>query len=281
MSTALERWRQQLEARRIPDTILQAAPESPYGFPTELFRRRAQAIARSAETTPTIARARDALPDGGSVLDVGVGGGAASLPLAATNGGTAAGLIVGVDGQHDMLDAFSLTAGEIGVDVQTVVGAWPDVASHAPDTDVVVCGHVLYNVQDLEPFVRALDAHARRRVVVEITREHPIAWMAGLWRSFHGLEWPEGPTADDAQEALRDLGFDVRREDRVASGDRGGGFARRGEAVALIRRRLCLPPDRDVEVAEGLGDLLRIEDGLWSSGPAHRVVVTLWWDHAG
>ena len=259
MSATLERWRHQLEARRIPDPILEAAPESPYGFPTELFRRRAEAITRSAEMTPTVARAQEALPDGGSVLDVGVGGGATSLPVAVTTGEATAGLIVGVDAQQDMLDAFSVTAAEIGVEVQTIVGAWPDVAPQTPAADVVVCGHVLYNVQDLEPFVRALDGHARRRVVVEITREHPIAWMAGLWRSFHGLEWPEGPTADDAQEALRDLGFDVRREDRTASGDRGGGFARREDAVALIRRRLCLTPDRDAEVDEALG-----------RSPAHR-----------
>jgi 2-polyprenyl-3-methyl-5-hydroxy-6-metoxy-1,4-benzoquinol methylase len=275
MSPALERWRRQLTERRIPDRILEAAPESPYGFPAELFRRRAEAITRSSETTPTIARAREALPPDGSLLDVGVGGGAASLPLAAEK---AARLIVGVDAQQDMLDTFESTATELGVEARTILGAWPDVAARTPDADVVVCGHVFYNVQDLEPFVLALDAHARRRVVVELTEQHPIAWMSGLWRSFHGIEWPQGPTADDALEALRDLGFIVRREDRTATGDRGGGFTRREDAVALIRRRLCLGSDRDGEIDEALGDLLRTEDGLWSSGPADRVVVTLWWD---
>jgi 2-polyprenyl-3-methyl-5-hydroxy-6-metoxy-1,4-benzoquinol methylase len=281
MSTALARWRHQLEARRIPDRILKAAPESPYGFPPELFRRRAAAITRSGETTPTIARALEALPPGGTVLDVGVGGGATSLPLASetnTAGTNAAGLIVGVDAQQDMLDAFGAAAAEMRVAAQTVCGVWPEVAAQTPGTDVVVCGHVLYNVRELEPFAVALDRHAGRRVVVEITREHPIAWMDGLWRSFHGVEWPRGPTAEDAQEALHDLGFDIRREDRNASGDRGGGFPRREDAVALIRRRLCLAPDRDDEVSEALGDLLRVEGGLWSSGPAERVVVTLWWD---
>lgn len=279
VSAALERWRRLLEARRIPDRILEAAPESPYGFPAELFRRRAEAITRSPDATPTITRAREALPPGGTVLDVGVGGGATSLPLAApAAAGPVAKSIAGVDGQRDMLDTFEATAGELGVEVQTILGPWPDVAAKAPSTDVVVCGHVLYNVQDLAPFVLALDGHAHRRVVTELTREHPVAWMAGLWRTFHGLEWPEGPTADDALEALGELGIDARREDRTASGDRGGGFTRREDAVALIRRRLCLTSGRDGEVADALGDLLRIEDGLWSSGPANRVVVTLWWD---
>jgi 2-polyprenyl-3-methyl-5-hydroxy-6-metoxy-1,4-benzoquinol methylase len=279
MGEAFERWRRDLQARRVPERVIDAAPESPYGFPTEVFRRRATAIARSGERTPTVTHARQALPPGGSVLDVGVGGGATSLPLAIGTGGEpVAGSIVGVDGQQDMLDAFEATAREMGAEASTILGAWPDVAPQTPVVDVVTCGHVFYNVQDLEPFGRALDAHARRRVVVELTEDHPIAWMNDLWDRFHGLRWPDGPTADDAVAAMDEAGFDVRREDRTASGDRGGGFERREDAVALVRRRLCLPADRDDDVAEALGDRLRLEDGLWSSGPAERVVVTLWWD---
>jgi 2-polyprenyl-3-methyl-5-hydroxy-6-metoxy-1,4-benzoquinol methylase len=281
MGEAFERWRRDLEARRVPERVIDAAPESPYGFPAEVFRRRATAITRSGERTPTVAHAREALPPGGSVLDVGVGGGATSLPLAVGTGEEpVAGSIVGVDGQRDMLDAFEATARDVGVDASAILGTWPAVEAAAPEVDVVTCGHVFYNVQDLEPFVRALDAHARHRVVVELTEHHPIAWMNDLWDRFHGLRWPEGPTADDAGAAMREAGFDVRREDRTASGDRGGGFERREDAVALVRRRLCLPADRDEEVAEALGSRLRLEDGLWSSGPAERVVVTLWWDRA-
>ena len=279
MSAALERWRRELQGRRIPDPILAAAPESPYGFPVELFKRRAMAITRETEPTPTIRRAREALPPGGSVLDVGVGAGATSLPLATGAAGAAvAGFIVGVDAQGDMLEAFEASAAEIGVSSRAILGPWPEVATETPKVDVALCGHVVYNVQDLAPFVSALDARARNRVVIELTQRHPIAWMAPLWRTFHGLGWPQGPTADDAQEALRDLGFAVRREDRVASGDRPG-FPRREDAVALIRRRLCLGPDRDGDVADALGPLLRLEDGLWSAGPSERVVVTLWWEH--
>jgi hypothetical protein len=178
-----------------------------------------------------------------------------------------------------MLEEFRRAAATAGVEAIPVLGRWLDVADEVEPADVVVCAHVLYNVRDLEPFVRALDAHARRRVVIEITSTHPLAWMSDLWLRFHCLERPTEPTADDAEDALRDSGFDVRRED-VERPPRASGFQRREEAVGLIRRRLCLTPDRDDEVAEALGTRLAQHEGLWSAGPDRQRLVTMWWDRA-
>jgi len=271
--SALERWARELAGWGIPDEILAAAPESPWVFPAELFRVRAErAVAR--EPTASTRRALEALPEGGSVLDVGVGGGAASLPLAER-----ASLLVGVDTSADMLSVFAEGARARGMQPMTVEGAWPDVASEVPETDVVVCHHVLYNVRDLEPFVRALDSHARSRIVTEITATHPLAWMSGLWKRFHGLERHEGPIADDALEALRELGLEVRRDVEQRT-PLSSGFERREDAVGLVRRRLCLPVQRDAEIAEALGPQLVKSEGLWSAGPPEQPLVTLWWDRA-
>jgi SAM-dependent methyltransferase len=271
--TALERWGDELRAMAIPDAILDAAPESPFAFPTELFRRRAER-ATTAEPTPTTKAALENLPAGGDVLDVGCGGGATSLPLAGR-----AGSITGVDGSGPMLETFLEQVGRAGPVAHTVEGSWPDVAGRTPEADVVVCGHVLYNVQDLEPFVLALDGHARRRCVLELTQEHPLAWMADLWERFQGWRRPVGPTAEVAEAALRELDLFPTRADRAA--DDPGGFGRRDDAVAMIRRRLCLPADRDGEIAEALGVNLRRVDGVWDVGPAERTIVTLWWDTRG
>src|SRR2546430_2930411 len=83
--SAERRWREDLAAWAIPQHILDAAPESPWHFPVELFARRADA-AQSRMTASTL-RALEALPMDGSVLDVGCGAGAASLPLAAKASG--------------------------------------------------------------------------------------------------------------------------------------------------------------------------------------------------
>jgi SAM-dependent methyltransferase len=265
-----ERWRRELAGWAIPDEILAAAPESPWGFPPELFRSRAERTPTEPSATTRVAL--DALGTGGDVLDVGVGGGATSLPLAAV-----ATRIVGFDESAEMLAGFLASARETGVQAGTVEGRWPDASPEAPPAEVVVCGHVLYNVGELEPFVRALDAHARRRVVIEITSTHPLVWMGDLWRRFHGLERPTGPSADLAVAAIGELGIEVRREDE-ARVPRSGGFERRGDAIASIRRRLCLSADRDAELAEALGARLVERDGLWAAGPLEHPIVTMWWD---
>lgn len=270
MTDPFVRWAEELAGWAIPPAILSVAPESPYGFPTEVFATRAQRS--TAGEDPSSLRALEALAGGGSVLDIGAGGGAASIPLAPP-----ATRLVAVDPSADLLAAFGAEAASRGIEAATVLGAWPGVAAETEIADVVVCHHVLYNVSDLEPFIRALDAHARRRVVIEMTDEHPLAWMRDLWLVFHGIERPIGPTAEDAREAITSLGIDVRREDRIRP-DPTGGFAERTDAVALIRRRLCLRRELDDDVEERLGDRLVEHDGLWSAGPHDQVVSTLWWD---
>jgi SAM-dependent methyltransferase len=258
------RWRQDLDSWAIPDEILAAAPETPWACPPGLFARSAEeaVAARTGPLTPSRRRALEALPEGGSVLDVGAGGGAASLPLCPP-----AAAVTAVDQSPRMLAAFADLAARQGLDHTEVEGLWPDVAPEVGPADVVVCHHVLYNVGDLVPFVVALTGHARRRVVVELTADHPQALMNPLWEHFYGLARPSRPTADDAAEVVRDLGLDVGVEEFEAP-PRWNHPEHRDEVVAFARRRLCLPAERDPEVAAVLPE------------PAPRPHVTLWWTGA-
>jgi len=271
---ALERWREQLEGWAIPEEILAAAPESPWGCPVGLFRSRALR-AGTRPATPSNREAARRLPAGGAVLDVGAGGGAASLPLAGV-----AGRLVAVDESPAMVAAFLAAAEAAGVPAQGVEGRWPEVAGRVAPADVVVCHHVLYNVADLAPFAEALTGHARHRVVVELTDRHPLVDLGPLWRRFHDLERPTGPGADDATAALEALGLRVARQD-WESRDRFG-FDDFDELVAFTRRRLCLPARRDPEVAAALLDQgTRQVDGVWVSGQPRRVTTLSWAGSAG
>ena len=266
---ALQRWREQLDGWAIPSEILAAAPESPWGYPVGLFRSRARR-AGSRPATPSNLEAAQSMPEGGSVLDVGAGAGAASLPLAGL-----AGRLVAVDESPAMVASFLAAAEAAGVPAEAVEGRWPEVAGRVGPADVVVCHHVLYNVADLAPFALALTGHARRRVVAELTDRHPLAGLRALWRRFHDLDRPTGPGADDAVAALGAAGLEVDRQDWEQP-DRFG-FDDFDELVAFTRRRLCLPAARDPEVAEALLDEgTRQVDGVWVSGQPRRVTTLSW-----
>lgn len=258
MNTAGVRWRDALEEWAIPADIVAAAPESPWSYPPGLFRWQPEED-RTSQVRPSRMRALEVLPLGGSVLDVGVGGGASSLGLVPP-----AARITGVDESESMLVTFAESGRATGVATHTVAGRWPEVAAEVGPADVVVCHHVFYNVADLEPFVRALTDHARRRVVIELTAFHPQSSLNPLWRALHGIDRPTRPTADDAVAVLSAMGLEVGREDLEVP-PRWREVT--PELVAFARRRLCLSAERDAEIAALLEEHGR---------PPQRVVA-LWW----
>ncbi len=258
---ASARWADQLEAWAIPEAILAAAPESPWGFSPAMFSQAADRALADTESTPSRRRAMEALPPGGSVLDVGAGGGAASLPLAPP-----ARLLVAVDESQAMLDVFAKGAERCKVQHKEILGRWPKVATDTPKVDVVVCHHVLYNVGDLAPFLMALNGHAKLRVVVEMTKRHPQSDLNPLWKTIHGIDRPTRPTAMDAVAVVAALGYDVHVE--RFSGPSLWHNAPRDEQMTFARRRLCAGPEYDAEIGAYLD---RTDD-------ERRTLVTMWWD---
>jgi len=257
--TAAARWAEALQDWAIPEEILTAAPEPPWGFPVEVFVARARQ-ALTDGLTPTHQRVAEALPERGTLLDVGSGAGAASLPAAAR-----AGRIVAVDQDVRMLEAFTELAGRVPVEL--VEGRWPDVAGQVGEVDVAVCGHVAYNVADLGSLVEALTAVASRRVVLELSAVHPQTSLSPLWLHFWGLSRPSLPTAEDAQAVVREVIGVVPRAEHWARATSFPGTGPR-DNVAWVRRRLCLPQSSDDEVAAMLVQLPEL---------APSATATLWW----
>jgi len=258
-SPAADRWARDLASWAIPQEILDQAPEMPWVHPVKQFTPPDQ-----IPDSLSHQRARAAVPEGGSVLDVGSGGGRASLALVppATH-------IVGVDTEQAMLDVLAAGAASRGVSLETFQGAWPTVADSVPECDVVVCHHVVFNVPTIAPFLTALSSHARRRVVIECPVLHPLSHLNPLWKRFWNLDRPTGPSADDLLECAREVGIDANLE--VWSDESWGRRApmSHDERVAMARTRVCLTPDRDAEVAQALDEL--------GDDPERRVA-TLWWD---
>lgn len=255
----LARWREDLASWAIPDEILAQADEKPWIHPVSMFT-----VEDHIPDSLSHRVARDAVPRDGSVLDVGSGGGRASLALVPP-----AGMVIAVDHQQAMLDAFAEAAIRRGVGHREYLGDWPAIADEVPECDVVVCHHVAYNVAEIAPFLTSLDAHARRRVVLELPVRHPMSTMNPLWKRFWDLDRPTQPTADDLVAIARALGFDARIE--VWPDDTWGRRVEmpQEERVRFARIRLCLTEDRDAEVAAAL---IEEADNL------PREVATVWWD---
>lgn len=141
MTDGLTRWSEQLAAWAIPEHILAAAPDSPWVVPRTVFARRADRQI-AAPATPTHQAVLEALP--GTVLDVGAGAGAASLPCA-----RAITHVTAVDTNAGLLAEFQRRAVALSVSHSVVEGRWPDV--EVDPADVVVCAHVLSTPRTSRP----------------------------------------------------------------------------------------------------------------------------------
>lgn len=254
--TAASRWREALEAWSIPENILSHAPESPWIHPPALFD-----VPDTIANSPSHERAREALGDEASVLDVGCGGGVATFALVprVRRG-------VGVDQQAEMLSMYSRNGVRFGVEVESIEGFWPEVAPDGLICDIAVAHHVVYNVPDIVPFLRAMNDHARHRVVLELPTAHPLSNMSAAWQHFWGLERPSCPSHLDLFEVVGEMGFTARLEEWHGS--------MRVEpkldlAAQYMRVRLCLPPEREPEVREFLA----------TQKPVTEVALAaVWWD---
>lgn len=248
ITEAAARWAERLGRWAIPEEILAQAPVSPWKHDTAMF-----VVDDTLDRiTPAAEIARAVLPvGGGSVLDVGCGGGRAAMSLVPP-----VERVIGVDQNPAMLAEFTRAAAVVGARSMTIEGRWPDASAVAPAADVVVCHNVAYNVADIEPFLLALTAHARLAVVLVLPPHHPLSAWNDAWRHFWGLERPTEPTGDDLAEVLAGLGLDAERWDVPRPP------LARATALSVgdARRRLCLTEDRDDELA----DYLDAHEPQWS-----------------
>jgi SAM-dependent methyltransferase len=251
-----QKWKSDLEAWSIPKEIIDKAPESPWIHPPSLFQ-----IPKLIDLTPSHQKAFEALPADGSILDIGCGGGIAAFAM-----GKKAGLVIGVDHQVEMLEMFSENAKERHMDSKVYEGFWPEIESKVEVADVAVAHHVVYNVQDIVPFIKAMNSHARKRVVIEMPQHHPLSNLSEAWKFFWKLDRPNNPTPQDLMNVLTELGINAHlllwegqlRQERNMD-----------NAVRFTRIRLCLPASRDPEVREFL-----------EHHPASEIrpLATIWWD---
>lgn len=171
----------------------------------ERAKKFAQGPMARAEGDPMLARLRKAVGRSGdaTVLDVGAGPGRFTIAIAPS-----AKRVIAVDPSAKMLQILRRRAKEAGLrNIRTVTGTWQEAAEGVAPADVVLCSHVLPLVADVVPFIRALDAHARRRVLLYIGAFAADAVHDPFWRHFHGTSRKPGATYVDAVAVLEEMGI--------------------------------------------------------------------------
>lgn len=266
--TASDRWRDSLDAWALPPELLDAAEESPYGWSQTLWKRRT-AIAAAQPPARTVEIVSDLMPHSGTLLDIGVGRGRASLPIAVRGFG-----FIAVDESDEMLAGLQEDAEAAGVDVAVHHGRWPDIEDAVVTADVVMAANVAYNVADIDPFLEAMIRHARRGVVLEVTDLHPWAHLGDLYKAVHGLDRPFGPSADDLAQVIEELVPGVLTVHRW---NRKGQlwFENWDELLDHYGRRLVVNRDRRPALRPILEPLVTEEDGLLRVAHQSSEFVTL------
>ena len=169
-----------------------------------------------------------------TVLDVGAGAGRIALPLAQKCRQVAA-----VEPSEGMRERLADTAEKWGVkNLKIIAASWED--ARAEPADVAVCSHVLYTVPEPVPFVRKLEAHARRLVVVVMFEKPAAAAFFPLWPLVHDEERRALPCLPEFEKLLEEIGVKYARTRLPPRDPRG--FEDADQAVAESMARLFIAP---------------------------------------
>ena len=251
--SAVDHWRQMiLREHAQTDRIRGPRPTDHW---TQLARNFKDDPHRTGDEMLDELRAR-VLP-GETLIDVGAGGGRLALPLALT-----CSRVYAVEPSPSMCDVLRETAEESGIaNVSVTQASWEDAA--VEPADVVLSSHVVYVIQEIEPFVRKKERHARRLVLAVVFQSPPQTAMGGLWQQVHGEERLRLPSLPEFLPVLEELG--IRAQVAELEPRPVQTFESFEDARVSLTQRLYVRPDtaEEARLERALEDWLEEADGAW------------------
>ncbi len=204
-------------------------------------------------------------------LDIGAGAGRFALPLARH-----VREVIALDPSRGMLDGLRDGMRESRIaNVRIVEGRWPRDAAGL-SVDVALIAHVGYDVEEIGPFIGAMERSARRLCVAVLMEQAPAALANAFWPDIHGEARVPLPALGDLVALLEARGRNVDVQ-RISGEARR--WATADEALNFLRQQLWVAPDGEKgRRLAGLVDALpRDPDGAISIASAHRDIGIVSW----
>ena len=228
---------------------------------------------------PLLGALLDLVGHGDTWLDIGAGAGRFALPLARAldeSGGD----VVALDVSPSMLEALREIAEDNAIEnVRTIEARWPPDPGSADrfEADVSLIAHVGYDVEEIGPFLDALEAATHRMCVAVLMERVPASAADPFWPPVHGEARVPLPALPEAIELLEARG---RRPSvtRVAIEPRR--FESRDVLAGFARRQLWIDPagPKEARFQAALDELTVGDEAGWTirDRSASEVGIVTW-----
>jgi 2-polyprenyl-3-methyl-5-hydroxy-6-metoxy-1,4-benzoquinol methylase len=246
---ALRAWAARVRANREQvDQFREATPRDFYAPVAGMFR----ADPRRSDD-PALDALRKLVRADDVILDIGAGGGRLALPLALV-----ARQVVAIEPSEGMLRVLRESIAEYSVsNIEVVDSRWP---ADITQGDVALISHLGYDVEDIGPFLEAMESAARRLCVAVLLEQPPPTEADRLWPAIHGVERAALPALPEFLALLLARGrlFELQLVERQPQT-----YAQPDQLLTWLRQQLWTTPDgpKDFRLQEVLREQLQERDG--------------------
>jgi SAM-dependent methyltransferase len=266
-SDALSAWAERVRANREQvEQFREASPADFYAPVAGMFRGDPR-----RRDEPSLEALRSLVRPTDTVLDIGAGGGRLALPLALETR-----QVIAIDPSEGMLNVLREGMAEHHISgIRVINGRWPEV-SNGIQGDVALISHIGYDVEDIGPFLDAMETAARRVCVAVLLEQPPPTEADRLWPEVHGVTRAALPSLPEFLALLlsRNRFFEVQLVERAPQT-----YADPDQPLTWLRQQLWTKLDspKDLKLQQVLRERLREHDGRYAlNWDPVRVGIVTW-----